>query len=64
MEYAKWFERNDVTIWIHEGKRADPVWEVASSEMPGLLVLREEIHGAKIYEVDRAVLDGLIEAEG
>ena len=64
LEYANWFERNDVTIWIHEGKRADAVWEVASSEMPGLLVLREEVHDAKIYEVDRAILDGFIRAEG
>ena len=35
--------------------RAHPVWTVTSRELPGLLVLRGEVRGVRIYAVDREV---------
>jgi len=57
IEWARWFERNNVTLWIYASGRAYPVWTVTSRELPGLLVLRGEVHGVRIYAVDREVLE-------
>ncbi|GAH88930.1 unnamed protein product, partial [marine sediment metagenome] len=55
--WAMWFERNNVTLWVYATGRAYPVWTVTSRELPGLLVLRGEVHGVRIYAVDREVLE-------
>ena len=60
LEYARWFARNNVTLWIHGGSRANPVYAVVSREMPGLLVLRDEAYGIRVFEVDRDVLEGIL----
>jgi hypothetical protein len=57
LEYAKWFERNNVTLWLYASDRAQPVWEVVSREFPDLLVLKEETYWTKIFKVDRAALE-------
>ena len=56
-DWARWFERNNVTLWLYASGRAYPVWTVTSRELPGLLVLRGEVHGVRIYAVDRDVLE-------
>jgi hypothetical protein len=33
------------------------VWAVTSSEIPDLLILKEIIHGVRVYEVDRSALE-------
>jgi len=60
LEYARWFDRNNITLWIYTGDRADPVWAVTSRNMPGLLVLRGEANGVRVYSVNRAVLDRVL----
>jgi len=61
LEYAKWFERNNVTLWLYASDRAQPVWEVVSIELPDLLVLKEEVYGTKIFVVDRDTLERYLE---
>jgi hypothetical protein len=60
LEWAKWFQRNNVTLWIYATGRAYPVWAVTSKELPGLLVLREEARGVRIYTVDMEVLEEVL----
>jgi hypothetical protein len=33
---------------------------VVSRKMPGLLVLRDEVYGIRVFEVDRDVLEGIL----
>ncbi len=60
LEYARWFERNNITLWIYTGDRAAHVWDVTSRDMPGLLLLRDETNGIRIYSVDHVVLDRIL----
>ena len=60
LEYAKWLAKHNVTLWLYASSRAYPVWAVASRKMPGLLVLKEEVYGMRIYEVDHAVLEKIL----
>lgn len=60
MEYAKWFDGNNITLWIYAGRRAEPVWAITSGNFPDLLVLKDEVYDIKIFEVDRVVLDRIL----
>jgi hypothetical protein len=60
LEFARWFENNNITLWIYADSRAHPVWEVVNDEFPDLLVIKEEIHGIKVYRVDRTVLERVL----
>ena len=57
VRYAEWFLRNNVTLWLYTGSRSYYVWAVTSSEIPDLLILKETIHGVRVYEVDRSALE-------
>ncbi len=56
IEYVRWFERNNVSLWLYAGFDAEPVYAVISVESPDLLVLKDELYGVKIFEVDHSVL--------
>jgi hypothetical protein len=56
VRYAEWFLRNNVTLWLYTGSRSNDVWAVTSSEIPDLLILKEIIHGVRVYKVDRSAL--------
>jgi len=60
LEYARWFDRNEITLWIYTGDRSDPVWAVTSRDMPDLLVLRGETNGVRIYSINCTVLDSFL----
>jgi len=60
VKFARWFEKNNVTLWLYAGGRADPVWRVVYRNFPELLVLVEEIHGVRVYRVDRSVLQRIL----
>jgi hypothetical protein len=60
VEWARWFDRNNVTLWLYTSNRALPVWTVTSRDLPGLLVPRGEVHGVGIYSVDREVLEAAL----
>ncbi len=56
IEYVRWFESNNVSLWLYAGFDAEPVYAVISVESPDLLVLKDELYGVKIFEVDHSVL--------
>jgi hypothetical protein len=56
VKFARWFKKNNVTFWLYTGDRADPVWRVVNTNFPELLVLVVEIHGVRVYRVDRSAL--------
>jgi hypothetical protein len=58
--YAKWFARRNVTLWLHCGNRSQPVWTVVSREYPDLLLIKEEVHGIRIYVVNQTCLGRII----
>ena len=60
VKFVRWFEKNNVTLWLYTGGRADPVWRVVNRNFPELLVLVEEIHGVRVYRVDRSVLQSIL----
>ncbi|UCH57744.1 MAG: hypothetical protein JSV18_02200 [Candidatus Bathyarchaeota archaeon] len=64
IRYAEWFKRNNITLWLHTGSRSHPVWAVTSRDLPGLLMLKEEAHGVRVYEVDQELLDELLMSRG
>ncbi len=57
VRYAEWFRGNNVTLWIYTGSRSYHVWAVVSRDIPDLLVLKEIIHGVRVYEVDDRALE-------
>jgi hypothetical protein len=59
-EYARWFERHNITLWLYVDNRAYPVWTVVDRNLPGLLVFRDEVLGVRVYAVDHDVLDRLL----
>jgi hypothetical protein len=60
IEYASWFRKHDVTIWLHYGRDAEPVWRVVSREYPSLLLLKEISHGIMIYRINHTALDAIL----
>jgi hypothetical protein len=64
LEYARWFEKNNITLWIYAGIRAYQVWTVTNRNIPDLLVLKGEVYGVRIFAVDRAVLDWVLTSGG
>ena len=60
VKFARWFEKNNVTLWLYAGDRADPVWRVVQNNFPELLVLMEEAHGIRVYRVDRSILQSIL----
>lgn len=59
-EYVRWFERNNVSLWLYAGFDAEPVWDVISANTPDLLVFKDEVYGVRIFEVERSVLDRVL----
>jgi hypothetical protein len=57
VEYARWFDRNNVTLWLYLGEGSQPVWAVASNDLPGLLIGEAEVNGASIFSVNRGALE-------
>ena len=60
IEYVRWFERNNVSLWLYAGFDAEPVWAVVSANTPKLLVFKDELYGVRIFEVDRSVMERVL----
>ncbi|MGD2200217.1 MAG: hypothetical protein PVJ38_01130 [Candidatus Bathyarchaeota archaeon] len=59
-EYARWFDDHNVTLWLHCGWDAEPVWRVMDAGLPRLLTLQETVHGVRIYRVNQTVLGAIL----
>ncbi len=60
LEYVRWIERNNVSLWLYAGFDAEPVWAVISVNTPDLLVFKDELYGVRIFEVDRSVMERVL----
>jgi hypothetical protein len=52
IEYARWLERNNVTIWIYSYDGGEKVQLILNRDYPGVLAYLDENPYAKIYGVD------------
>jgi len=56
IEYARWFESHNVTMWIYTDERAQMVWSIVSSNYPHLLVPRYVNYEMRFYTVNQTAL--------
>ena len=57
VEYARWFEEHNITLWIYVDSRAYPMWSIASRNFPDLLVYENESYGKRFYTVNQTALE-------
>jgi len=59
IEFARWFEKNNITLWIYV-PRAQPVWAVVSKNFPHLLTYMNATHGIRFYVVNQTALERIL----
>jgi hypothetical protein len=56
IEFVRWFEKHNVTMWIYSDERAQTVWSVVNGSYPDLLVPIYVNYGMKFYSINQTAL--------
>lgn len=60
IEYARWFDENDISLWLYYDSRAIPVWSVVKENYPHLLIHIVDLPSARLYAVNDTLLDDIM----
>lgn len=60
LEYARWFDENEIKLWLYYDSRALPVWNVVSHNYPSLLIHIMDLPSARLYAVNQTILDDIL----